>query len=115
MSDKVGHHVSLGRSEQGGVSFVATEDLNALTDQCKAALARIAELEIQSRLNLRDWLEKAGALREGARIAWESVTWTVERHYGGLQGLYLLNDETRDRLDLGTCSSLPAQGWRVVS
>lgn len=67
----------------------------------------------QARMNLRDWMESVGALKRGTRIGWLSVTWTVVEECEGL--LALRQDETMDVLDLGTCASLPAAGWRLLS
>ena len=71
------------------------------------------ELDEQKRINLRDWLEKKGALRDGARIAWASVTWTVCSTPKGIP-CAIVNDETEDRILLSVASSLPSAGWRVL-
>lgn len=72
----------------------------------------------QARMSLRDWIESVGALRDGARIAWGSVTWRVRISYfnekfGG-RADRICNDDTSACVDLGICASLPAAGWRVL-
>lgn len=62
-------------------------------------------------------LDDRDALRDGARIAWGSVTWTVKptpRGYCSNVPTRIVNDDTGDIIDLGTCASLPAAGWRVL-
>lgn len=72
----------------------------------------LAHLEDQARMNLRDWLEHVGALKRGVRIGWASVAWRVVEECENQ--LALMCEETNDFIDMGTASSLPAQGWRVL-
>ena len=70
----------------------------------------------QARMNLYEFIEASGGLRDGARFAWGSVTWTVRKPALPCKVYFdaIVNDDTLDEVDLGICASLPALGWRAL-
>jgi hypothetical protein len=75
-----------------------------------------ARLAHQRSMNLRDWLEASGALREGVRIAWgeSHVVWRVSWNRDGIDMDAIVCDDALSEIHISDCASLPAAGWRVV-